>query len=119
MPTEIFPASVLDWLGLVPQAGIRMVDSPNANPAPYDPREGTAGLVLVGVWPVRSSEGQVIGAILVGHLVNNDFTLVDRISQVAGVDTATVFLGDLRVSTNVPDERGYRAVGTRCVPGGV
>jgi two-component system NtrC family sensor kinase len=111
--TEIFPAHVLDWFGLVPQASIRLVDTPNANPVPYDAREGTAGLVLAGVWPVHSAEGQVIGAILVGHLFNNDFTLVDRIREVAGVDTATIFLGDLRVSTNVVDEAGRRAVGTR------
>ncbi len=50
---------------------------------------------------------------MVGHLFNNDFTLVDRIKEVAGVDTSTIFLGDQRVSTNVLDETGNRAIGTR------
>ena len=47
------------------------------------------------------------------HLFNNDFSLVDQIKQVAGVDTATIFFGGLRVSTNVLDEQGKRAIGTR------
>jgi signal transduction histidine kinase len=38
---------------------------------------------------------------------------VDCIQEVAGVDTVTIFLGDLRVSTNVLDEAGRRAIGTR------
>ena len=37
---------------------------------------------------------------------------MDRIKEVAGVDTATIFFGDLRVSTNV-DDAGNRAIGTR------
>jgi two-component system NtrC family sensor kinase len=52
--------------------------------------------------------------VLAAHLFNNDFTLVDRIKEVAGVDTVTIFFGDLRVSTNVPlNETGERAIGTR------
>jgi two-component system, NtrC family, sensor kinase len=65
-------------------------------------------------------DGRVLGAVLVGHLFNNDFTLVDRIKAVAGVDTVTIFFGDLRVSTNVPlDEAGDRAIGTRVSQGGL
>jgi two-component system NtrC family sensor kinase len=65
------------------------------------------------VAPILSEDGQLLGAVLVGHLFNKDFTLVDRIQEVAGVDTATIFFGDLRVSTNVEDEAGQRAIGTR------
>ena len=53
------------------------------------------------------------GAVLSAYLFNNDFTLVDRIKEVAGIDTVTIFFGDLRVSTNVMTEQGKRAVGTR------
>lgn len=110
---EIIPAEVLGWLGLEDQAHITLLDTPKAAPEPYDPREGTAGLVLMGAAPVISEEGQRIGSVLVGHLFNQDYTLVDRIKEVAGVDTATIFFGDLRVSTNVEDEAGNRAIGTR------
>jgi two-component system NtrC family sensor kinase len=111
--TEVIPAKILDWVGLAGQAHIPLIDTPKAAPEPYDPREGSAGLALVGVSPVISADGQLIGTVLAGHLFNNDFTLVDRIREVAGVDTVTIFFGDLRVSTNVQDESGQRAIGTR------
>jgi two-component system NtrC family sensor kinase len=111
--TEVLPAEMLGWLGLEQQAHIPLLDTPKAASKPFDPREGTAGLVLVSVAPVLDAEGSPIGSVLVGHLFNNDFSLVDRIKEVAGVDTVTIFFGDLRVSTNVPNEAGERAIGTR------
>ncbi|MFB0536985.1 MAG: cache domain-containing protein [Anaerolineae bacterium] len=110
--TEIIPAEFLDQVGLDEQARIPLKDTPKAAPEPFDPREGTAGLALTGVYPIRGEDGQVTGAVLAAHLFNNDFTLVDRVKEVAGVDTVTIFFGDLRVSTNVM-EKGKRAVGTR------
>jgi two-component system NtrC family sensor kinase len=111
--TEVLPAEVLAWLGLAETARVPLIDTPLAAPLPFDPREGTAGLVLVGVAPVYAETGEFLGSILVGHLFNGDFTLVDRIADVAGVDTSTIFFGDLRVSTNVLDLNGNRAIGTR------
>jgi methyl-accepting chemotaxis protein len=49
-------------------------------------------------------------------LINGNFEAVDQVKAVAG-GTATIFLGDLRVSTNVQKPDGSRAVGTRLVPG--
>jgi two-component system, NtrC family, sensor kinase len=111
--TEILPVEYLQPVGLAEQASIPLIDTPKAAPQPYDPREGTAGLALTGVHPLLDGEGQVVGAVLSAHLLNNDFALVDRIKEVAGVDTVTFFFGDLRVSTNVMTEVGTRAVGTR------
>jgi len=111
--TEVVPGELLALLGLGEQARIAIVDTPKAAPEPFDPREGTAGLTLTAVAPVLDERGVVIGAVMVGHLFNNDFTIVDRIKEVAGVDTVTIFFGDLRVSTNVLDLQGERAVGTR------
>ena len=62
---------------------------------------------------MRDRDGRACGAVLSAYLFNNDFTLVDRIKEVAGIDTVTIFFGDLRVSTNVMTEQGRRAVGTR------
>jgi two-component system, NtrC family, sensor kinase len=111
--TEVVPTDLLASVGLDGQARIELQDTPKAAPEPFDPREGIAGLALVGVAPILSDDGAVVGSVLAGHLLNNDFTLVDRIKEVAGVDTVTIFFGDLRVSTNVPDELGQRAIGTR------
>ena len=49
-------------------------------------------------------------------LINGNFEPVDRVKSVAG-GTATVFLGDHRVTTNVMKPDGSRAVGTRLAPG--
>jgi two-component system NtrC family sensor kinase len=112
--TEVVPADNLEAVKLAEQARIRLLPTEKAAPEPFDPCEGTAGLALMGVSPILDEDGQVIGSVLAGHLFNRDFTLVDRIKEVAGVDTATIFFGDLRVSTNVPlDEAGNRAIGTR------
>ena len=110
--TEVIPFEILEQVGLEDQARIELIDTPLAVPDPYDHREGTAGLALTSVTPLIENNS-VIGAVLVAYLFNNDFILVDRIREVAGVDTATVFFGDLRVSTNVMTTEGERAVGTR------
>ena len=111
--TEIIPAEVLATVGLDSQAQIPILDTPKAAPELFDPREGEAGIGLVSGAPIRDAAGNLLGAAIAFHMFNNDFTLVDRIKEVAGIDTATIFLGDLRVSTNVMTEAGDRAIGTR------
>jgi len=111
--TEIIPAEYLEPIGLAEQAHIPLIETPRAAPEPFDPREGTAGLALTAVAPARGPSNELLGFVVVMQLFNRDFTLVDRIKQVAGVDTSTIFLGDWRVSTNVLTETGERAIGTR------
>ncbi|MCJ7657854.1 MAG: cache domain-containing protein [Anaerolineales bacterium] len=111
--TEIIPVEFLAQVGLDDQAHIDLIETPKAALELFDPRESTAGLALIGVSPIKDENGEIAGAVLTAHLVNNDFTLVDRIKAVAGIDTATIFFGDLRVSTNVLNNNGTRAVGTR------
>ena len=110
---EVIPAEYLSQVGLDQQALVPLVATPLAAPQPFDPREGTAGLALTGVYPLQSPDQKTNGVALSVYLFNNDFTLVDRIKEVAGIDTVTIFFGDLRVATNVMSEQGKRAVGTR------
>jgi len=59
------------------------------------------------------------GKLYVGSTPMNDFTApVDRVKTLVG-GTATVFMGDLRITTNVVKDDGSRAVGTRLKPGPV
>ena len=111
--TEILPPNLLAQVGLEHQAQIQLVDTPKAAAEPYNALEGIAGLALTGVSPVVNDQGEVIGAVLAAYMFNNDFTLVDRIKEVAGIDTVTIFFGDMRVSTNVMTDENQRAVGTR------
>ncbi len=110
--TEVIPKEILVEASLADQARIELLETPKSAPAPFDPREGSAGLGMVGAAPIQE-DGRTIGVVVIFHLFNNDFTLVDAIKDSAKIDTATIFFGDLRVSTNVMTEQGERAVGTR------
>lgn len=48
-------------------------------------------------------------------VINDNFEVVDEIKEQTGV-VATVFMGDVRVATNVVTKNGTRAVGTRVSP---
>ena len=111
--TEVIPSDYLADVDLDAQAHILTENTPKANPTPYDPREGTAALAITAVYPLPRIDGQAGGVVLTAYIFNNDFTFVDFIKNEAKVETMTVFLGDLRVSTNVTREDGGRAVGTR------
>jgi two-component system NtrC family sensor kinase len=67
-------------------------------------------------------DGQMTGILEMGVLLNGAVDEVDRIRDAVfenetykgkPVGTATIFMGDLRISTNVLDNQGRRAVGTR------
>ncbi len=48
--------------------------------------------------------------------MNGNFAAVDKVKTLAG-SVATIFMGDLRVATNVQKADGSRAVGTKLAPG--
>ena len=82
-----------------------------------EPRGMLAGAAV----PVMDG-GELLGIVQMGALLNGASEKVDRIRDAvfenefyAGkpVGTATIFMGDLRISTNVMDSQGRRAVGTR------
>ncbi|HEX9022394.1 MAG TPA: methyl-accepting chemotaxis protein, partial [Geobacteraceae bacterium] len=62
----------------------------------------------------KGSETKVVdGRLMAGdYVVNNNFELPDKLKELTG-GTATIFMGDVRVSTNVLKEDGSRAVGTK------
>ncbi len=62
--------------------------------------------------PSRKGDELYFGAIK----INGNFEAVDRVKQVAG-GTATIFVDDVRVATNVAKPDGSRAVGTRLAAG--
>jgi two-component system NtrC family sensor kinase len=80
------------------------------------------GMVLEAGIPVLDAADHVFGVVYGGVLLNRKFNFVDRIrNTVFGdktylgrpVGTVTLFLGDVRVATNVMLEAGTRALGTR------
>ncbi len=101
---------------LARQAEVPMLNSQNVE---------TRGLVSRTVVSIRDKYDHVIGFLDGGILLNNSTQLVDQISNLIypqregfnrRIGTVTVFLDDLRVSTNVPlssEESAGRAIGTR------
>ncbi|MCF7972754.1 MAG: cache domain-containing protein [Phycisphaerae bacterium] len=99
---------------------IKVKPTPMARPT--DKTELKQVLVKEYAIPVLSDQGQVLKVLFGGRVINLDFEFVDRIkSLVFGGDlykgtpmgTVTLFQDDVRVATNVLDEQGKRAVGTR------
>jgi len=67
-------------------------------------------------WQVLKTKGSEFriedGKLYAGsHAVNGNFEVVDKVKELVG-GSATVFMGDVRVSTNVMKADGTRAVGT-------
>ena len=105
---------------LAKQAQLRLVPTPKAKPT--DKAEETSGMVLKSGHPVLDFNGEMLGVLLGGVLLNRDYEIVDQIKNIVFKDakykkkeigTATIFLRDVRVSTNVFDKEGNRAIGTR------
>ena len=79
------------------------------------------GMLIGSAAPVIV-DGNLIGVIQMGNLLNGATGEVDRIREGVfenkyykkkPIGTATIFMGDLRISTNVLDDTGKRAIGTR------
>jgi two-component system, NtrC family, sensor kinase len=120
--TMVIPAGrmPLEGADLARQALVKVVSTPHAKPASVG--EEAAGMLMVAAAPVRDASGNIIGALYSGILLNNNNRLVDRIKSVVyegvkfdgkDVGGSTIFLGDLRIATNVQDSGNKRAIGTR------
>jgi two-component system NtrC family sensor kinase len=107
---------------LADRAVFNLIPTPKEKPA-----QGlmeNSGMVLKSAHPVLDANGKVLGALTGGILLNRNYEIVDRITSILFKDakykgkeigTATIFLGDLRISTNVIDREGNRATGTRAM----
>ncbi len=108
--TAIVQADELARDKLEEQAKLELIPTDGAMAT--DKKVETSGMMIKASSPIYS-DGKIAGTVVVGHLINRDFTIVDETKNAVKVETSTIFMNDLRVSTNVKKLDGNRAIGTR------
>ena len=120
--TEIFSAAQLRQIDpvLAERALTPLIATANAQP---DQRQmEDRGLMVHSAAAVRDADGRLLGVLEGGVLLNKNLAFIDRLNDivypagalpVGSAGTATLFLGDVRVATNVRLFEGGRAIGTR------
>ncbi|RCK72880.1 MAG: sensor histidine kinase [Ignavibacteriae bacterium] len=119
--TVITPADELkkDSPELAERAIMKIIPTPKAKQR-TDTLE-TAGMFLKTAVPIFNESGQFIGILLGGVMINRNYEIVDKIKKLMyeqstykgkELSTATIFMKDLRISTNVKNEDGSRAIAT-------
>jgi two-component system NtrC family sensor kinase len=120
--TAILPREVLlrESPELGAKAGMEITPTPMAGPSKKTLI--TSGMLLRGAAPVFTANGRFVGVLVGGILLNRNYDLVDRIRATVFKEeaykglprgTATIFQDDVRISTNVLNADGSRAITTR------
>jgi signal transduction histidine kinase len=118
---DIFTNDELEAISpaLAERARLELVPTPNA--VPTDRNTETHGMVVHSASHVMTSEGGS-AALVGGILLNQNLEFIDTINDLVyqtgtlpegSQGTATLFLDDVRISTNVRLFEGRRALGTR------
>jgi two-component system NtrC family sensor kinase len=117
---EIFNATDLQRHALAERVRLPLIDTPRARPT--NKLVEDRGMMIRALYPVIDSESNLLAILDAGVLLNANFTFVDVIRDLVygpgsltpgSIGTVTVFLDDVRITTNVPIRPGERALGTR------
>ena len=105
---------------LLPRLNIPLVPTRNASPDARATED--RALVLLALQPVLDATGQPQALLVGGLLLNQNLDFIDHINRIVYPDgalpfgsegTATLFLDDVRITTNVRLFQDQRAIGTR------
>ncbi|TAN63869.1 HAMP domain-containing protein [bacterium] len=113
--TEILPADMLASDNLDKKARIDIVAEVEKDdkPARVITGESRDGLALTAIIPVTDEAGLLIGAIIIGDLINNDPFVPDSFAEAIPGSLLTIAMRNIHVSTNVKGENGERTVGSQ------
>jgi two-component system NtrC family sensor kinase len=105
---------------LARQAAMDITPTPMAGPS--EKKRETSGMIFKAVAPVFSSNGRFLGVLSGAVLANRNYDVVDKVRKIVfkeelyhgrEIGTATIFQDDVRISTNVKNADGSRAITTR------
>ncbi|HTY63398.1 MAG TPA: cache domain-containing protein [Acidobacteriota bacterium] len=105
---------------LADQASMGITPTPMAGPT--GKTQITSGMMMRGAAPIFTASGRFVGVMTGGVLLNRNYAVVDKIRTTVfkeesykgqQVGTATIFQDDVRISTNVRNDDGSRAITTR------
>lgn len=120
--TRIIFAEELSVLGegLAVKAEMDVISTPKAKPTSRQTL--VDAMAIEYAKPIYDADGKVVSVVYAGKIVNRDFSMVDKIRDLAfenkmyddkPIGTVTIFQDDTRIATNVLNEQGVRAIGTR------
>lgn len=104
---------------LFPQIDMPVVKTPQS--ITVEENRLSEGMVLRAAYPIIDKEQTLLGVLVGGILLNNNYKIVDKIKETVshdekykGLDTgfATIFQGGVRIATNVMTKEHNRAIGT-------
>jgi len=105
---------------LSPRLRIPLVETRNAAPATRQAEH--RAMVMLSTHPVLDARGQTIAVLAGGLLLNQNLDFIDHINRIVYPEgalpfgsqgTATLFMDDVRITTNVRLFQDQRAIGTR------
>ncbi|MDM7941211.1 MAG: cache domain-containing protein [Hydrogenophaga sp.] len=101
---------------------LRIALVPTLNAAPDTREAENRALVVLSTRPVKDASGQTIAWLTGGLLLNQNLDFIDHINRIVYPEgalpfgsqgTATLFMDDVRITTNVRLFQDQRAIGTR------
>lgn len=122
---NIFSSQQLETINpkLAEMVYLPLISTPHSLPSRKTSED--RGMVLHSYYPILAKDGNVKAILVGGVLLNKNFKFVDGLRDLVygkgsltkdGLGTVTIFLDDVRISTNVPDQLQLptqRALGTR------
>lgn len=113
-----------DLLALAPHMAARLhiplIQTRGATPSERSVED--RALVMLSTTPVRNADGSIVALLRGGVVLNQNLPFIDHINRIVYPDgslpfdshgTATLFLDDVRITTNVRLFQDQRAIGTR------